>query len=249
MKRLQINSPWHTWPVGDTTRRRRPTGIAVSVAGARRAPVQARSRQRVEDILETTARLVDVLGPDNVTTTSIADSLEISVGSIYNYFEDRSAIFDAIVARSIAAHDAIIAATRASTPANDRRPPEAWLEMAFTVIDRLADAYRTEPGFRALWFSQHLSPAMLESMRRSDEAQARRLLDALTGAGLYLDCPNRLDAMRMHVGLIDKGLDLAFRDSPSGNDQIIAETKQVVRQYIGAYLKPLPDGPAGGSGG
>lgn len=226
-------------PVGDSTKPREAAKRKLPVAGVRRAPMQARSRQRVEDILEITAQLVDEVGPDNVTTTSIAEGLDIAVGSIYDYFEDRSAIFDAIVARAIAEHDAISAAIRgAGRKPTHRATPDEWLEMSFAVIDRLADAYRTEPGFRALWFSQHLSAAMIESMQRTDELQARRLVDDLADIGLRLDCPNALDAMRMYVGLIDKGLDLAFRNSQRGSGRIITETKQVVRQYVGGYLRP-----------
>lgn len=199
--------------------------------------MQARSRRRIEDILEITAQLVDELGPDEVTTTLIAERLGISVGSIYNYFTDRSAVFDAIVTRSIAAHFEMSMATRASTSPSGPTTPDEWFAGSFAVIDSLAEAYRTEAGFRTLWFSQHLSPAMIESMQRSDEAQARRLLVDLEAAGLELACPSPLDAMRMYVGLIDKGLDLAFRDNPRGSKKIIAETKQVVRSYLGGYLR------------
>lgn len=203
----------------------------------RRAPVQARSRQRIEDILEITAALVDELGPDEVTTTLIAERLGISVGSIYNYFTDRSAVFDAIVARSISAHFEMSMATRAKMLPSGPITPDEWFTSSFAVIDSLVEAYRSEPGFRTLWFSQHLSPAMMESMQRTDEAQARKVLADLGPAGLELDCSSPLDAMRMYVGLIDKGLDLAFRDNPRGSRKIIAETKQVVRSYLGAYLR------------
>lgn len=192
----------------------------------------------MESILETTAALVDRLGPDNVTTTLIADHLGISVGSIYAYFHDRSAIFDAIVARSIAAHDELITATRASFG------DVSWFDASFAVIDCLAEVYRTEPGFRSLWFSQYVSAGMLEAMRRSDETQAHHLLEQLAASGYTLECDSPIDAMRMYVGLIDKGLDLAFRTNPAGDPLMIAETKQVVRHYIGAYLRQIPaDGP------
>ena len=214
-----------------------PNGAHAAAVATRRAPVQARSRQRIEDILDITAQLVDELGPDEVTTTLIAERLGISVGSIYNYFADRSAVFDAIVARSIAAHFEMSMATRAKVLPSGSITPDDWFASSFAVIDSLAEAYRTEPGFRTLWFSQHLSPAMMESMQRTDEAQARQVLADLGPAGLELACPSPLDAMRMYVGLIDKGLDLAFRDNPRGSKKIIAETKQVVRSYLGAYLQ------------
>jgi len=207
---------------------------SAAVTRTRRDPVQKRSRQRIADILSATALLVDELGPDDVTTTLIAQRLGISVGSIYTYFDDRSAIFDAIVARSIAAHDAMVARIVLDGPSDD------WFATAEAIIDSLVAVYRTEPGFRSLWFSRHLSPDMLEAMRRTDEAQARAALARFTACGFTVDAANRLDAMRLYVGLVDKGLDLAFRLDPQGKPAVIAETKRVVRLYLGACLTSLP---------
>jgi AcrR family transcriptional regulator len=209
-------------------------GVLGAKDPTRRAPVQSRSRQRLEDILEVTARLVDDIGPDNVTTTVIADQLGISVGSIYAYFRDRAAIFDEIVARAIAEHDRLIGAT------HDRMLEVPWIEASVAVIDTLVEIYRTDPGFLSLWFSRHLSADMLETMRLSDEVQAQVGLDRLAARRLRLDTVSPMDTMRMYVGLIDKGLDLAFRLDSRGNESMIEETKQVVRQYVAPFISPLP---------
>lgn len=207
---------------------------------ARKSPLQERSRRRLENIVRTTESLIEELGPDEVTTTVIADRLGISVGSIYNYFADRLAIFDAIVTRAIAKNYEVSMRTRAEVTPLGPTSPDEWFKASFAVIDRLADAYRRETGFRKLWFSQYFSTSMLESMQRSDEEQARQLLSDLEAAGLTLDCASPLDAMRIYVGLVDKGLDLAFRYDPLGREQIIAETKQVVHSYLGPYMRQNP---------
>jgi AcrR family transcriptional regulator len=208
------------------------TGGKRRVAGGRRAPVQARSRRRVAEILDGTARLVDEVGPDAVTTTLIAERLGIAVGTIYTYFEDRSAIFDEIVAVTIAANDRLVSELRIDPPTGD------WVRNGANVIDRLADAYRSTPGFRALYLSRHVSPAMLDAMRRTDEDQARSALADLVERGYCVDSPVPLDVLRMYVGLVDKGLDLAFRDDPNGNDSLILETKHAVQAYMELYLQP-----------
>jgi AcrR family transcriptional regulator len=208
---------------------------------SRISPVQDRSRQRLEDIVRITASLVEDLGPAEVTTTLIADRLGISVGSIYTYFKDRLAIFDAIVSRAIANNYEVSMRTRAEVTPDGPRTPDEWFTASFAVIDRLADAYRCQAGFRKLWFSQFLSSSMLESMQRSDDEQARKLLSDLEAAGHTLDCPSPLDAMRVYVGLIDKGLDLAFRHDPQGREELIAETKHVVFSYLGPYMRQGPE--------
>lgn len=196
--------------------------------------MQARSRRRIADILEGTARLVDEIGPDAVTTTVIADTLGISVGSIYTYFDDRAAIFDEIVAATIAANDTLVNEVRADPPSAD------WLTTGAVIIDRLADAYRTTPGFRALYLSRHVSPMMLETMQHTDEEQAQRSLADLEARGYEVVSPRPLDVVRMYVGLVDKGLDLAFRDDPAGDESLLTETKRAVRAYMELYVRPRP---------
>ncbi|MFZ9629395.1 MAG: TetR family transcriptional regulator, partial [Ilumatobacteraceae bacterium] len=203
-----------------------------SQAAARRSPVQSRSRERINTILDITARLIDEMEPENVTTTVIAEHARISVGSIYSYFKDRAAIFDALVARAIERQDRIIAETR------ERYRDLPFLDASFHVIDAIAHLYRTEPAFRSLWFSKFVSPEMLAEMRRSDEENARLLLNRIeTTHGSRLECADPMAAARMYVALIDVGLGLAFRLDPDGDCRMIEETKQAAGAYLRTYLR------------
>lgn len=195
--------------------------------------MQARSRERYDRIVDVTARLVDEVGPDRVTTTLIAERAGISVGSIYAYFKHVAAIFDAIVARSIATLETHLRGIRARTDGGD------FIESSLEVIDGVVHVYRTAPGFRALWFSHHVSPEMLADMRRSDEEQVRFNLNWLHASGRTLDFPDPLAALRMYVGLIDKGIDLAFRVDPEGDPLMVEETKRAVRHYLEPHIVPL----------
>ncbi|MFM2182491.1 MAG: hypothetical protein RJB61_785 [Actinomycetota bacterium] len=204
----------------------------------RRQPVQARSRERIDLIIDTAAALVDSCGAESVTTTLIAEHAGISVGSIYSYFRDRSAIFDAIVRRSIARLDVV------AFEARDRHAGSDFVTASWAVIDAIAELYRTAPGFRSLYLSQFVSPEMLATMQESDEEHVRLLLERMRrDSGQYLDCDDPTMAMRLYVGLVDKGLDLAFRIDPEGDPQMITETKEAVALYLGALLRPLPTSP------
>ena len=59
----------------------------------RREPSQKRSRERVEQILGATRSLLREQGVATITTTRIAERAGLPVGSIYQYFPDKSAIF------------------------------------------------------------------------------------------------------------------------------------------------------------
>ena len=62
----------------------------------RRKPVQRRSRDLVEAVREAGRRILDEEGPTALTTTRIAERAGVSVGSLYQYFENKDAILDAI---------------------------------------------------------------------------------------------------------------------------------------------------------
>jgi len=62
----------------------------------RRRPVQERARQRTQQILDITAKLLEEVGFDDLTTILIAKELNISVGSLYHYFHNKHAILYAL---------------------------------------------------------------------------------------------------------------------------------------------------------
>ena len=63
----------------------------------RKQPVQERSRQTVDVILEAAAQVFDQRGYDDTTTDRIAARAGVSVGSLYQYFPGKDAILVALV--------------------------------------------------------------------------------------------------------------------------------------------------------
>jgi AcrR family transcriptional regulator len=62
----------------------------------RRQPRQLRSRQTVEAILDAVIRVLKRHGVEGVTTNRIAQAAGVSIGSVYQYFPDKRAIFAAL---------------------------------------------------------------------------------------------------------------------------------------------------------
>lgn len=79
-------------------------------ADVRRSPQQARSRQRVEMILDAAARLIGERGIDRVAMRDIAREVGTPLSAIYQYFPNKSAIVSMLHAR-------ITAETRQQTAA------------------------------------------------------------------------------------------------------------------------------------
>jgi AcrR family transcriptional regulator len=65
----------------------------------RREPKQQRSKDRVELILDAAAAVFDRLGYDAATTHQIAAEAGVAIGSLYQFFPDKAAIFRAMELR------------------------------------------------------------------------------------------------------------------------------------------------------
>ncbi|WP_162932624.1 TetR/AcrR family transcriptional regulator [Solimonas sp. K1W22B-7] len=68
----------------------------------RQKPQQSRSRQMVDSIVEATMQVIAERGVADLTTTHVAQRAGVSVGSLYQYFESKEALLDAVVKRMTA---------------------------------------------------------------------------------------------------------------------------------------------------
>lgn len=63
----------------------------------RKRPQQQRSREMVSTLIEATARCIAERGLDNTTTGHIAELAGVSVGSLYQYFDGKEALIEALM--------------------------------------------------------------------------------------------------------------------------------------------------------
>lgn len=68
----------------------------------RKRPSQARSRALVAAILEAAARVLEARGHEGATVARIAERAGVSIGSVYQYFRTKDAIFEALAADLLA---------------------------------------------------------------------------------------------------------------------------------------------------
>ncbi len=102
----------------------------------RRKAKQERAQQTVEDLLEAAARVLARRGYAAATTNRIAEAAGVSIGTLYEYFADKDAIFDALIQQQI---DVLVAAVRNADP--DPRAPlgvtlEGLLRLAMGAMPR-----------------------------------------------------------------------------------------------------------------
>jgi AcrR family transcriptional regulator len=76
----------------------------------RRRPQQRRARQTFDAVLEAVIRLLKREGLSAITTNRIAEVAGVSIGSVYQYFPDKRAIFIALHQRHIEQIDRLVEA-------------------------------------------------------------------------------------------------------------------------------------------
>jgi AcrR family transcriptional regulator len=79
------------------------------VARVRKSPRQRRAREKVELILEAAVQLLESAGIEGFNTNAIAERAGVSIGSLYRYFPDKSAILQALADREVEAHQRVVA--------------------------------------------------------------------------------------------------------------------------------------------
>jgi AcrR family transcriptional regulator len=68
----------------------------------RKSPVQARSAASVDAILEATIQVLLNAGKERLTTTRVASRAGVAVGTLYQYFPNKSALLQAVLKRHFA---------------------------------------------------------------------------------------------------------------------------------------------------
>src|SRR5271163_4316862 len=112
-------------------------------AAVRRKPKQRRSRQTVEAVLGAVVRVLKREGPDAVTTNRVAEVAGLSIGSVYQYFPDKRAIFVALHRRHIQEVDRLI---EAKLVENATAPLEQFVR---AMIETMVNAHRKDPELYA----------------------------------------------------------------------------------------------------
>jgi AcrR family transcriptional regulator len=108
-------------------------------AAARRAPIQQRSQLTVEAMLDAVVKLLKRGDASSITTNRIAETAGVSIGSLYQYFPNKRAIFIALHERHIGQVDRIMQRRMAESA-------ESTLEeLISSLIDGMIEAHAADP--------------------------------------------------------------------------------------------------------
>ncbi|MGH2864561.1 MAG: TetR/AcrR family transcriptional regulator [Solirubrobacteraceae bacterium] len=203
-------------------------GAAVS----RRAPLQRRSRERVESILTAAAQLLAEGGIDALTTRSLAVRAQIPVATIYRYFANREEIIAAYLDHELVLiDDAVVAAVLALERVTVRSLAEA---VALAHMRH----HQAHPEGVPVWFGGRLSPAVLGRVRELDERLADSLRSATRAAGLLTGAP--AFSAELLVRLFDRMFEFVFLAERTAEEQetIVLSFVDMIATFLERFATP-----------
>ncbi|MEM7282589.1 MAG: TetR/AcrR family transcriptional regulator [Pseudomonadota bacterium] len=152
----------------------------------RRAPTQARSVTRVLAILETATDLCVELGPENLSTALIAERVGVPIGTIYQFFENGSAIIRGVAVRVNAVGEEVI-----RQELSEFDPGEDWFSAASNAIDRAIDVFLENPELINVLRALNHLPEYQEVNRRAVASLVDAFLNYLSHLGITVTTERR----------------------------------------------------------
>lgn len=220
----------------------RATPEARNDAAERRVPVQARSRKRYDAILDAAAEAFAEGGFEVATVEAIAERAGTSIGSVYQFFPNKVALFDAVaercLVRSREAFDALFDSVTESTP---------WPALIDGAVDAFAALHARDPAFRATVVNYAQYPLYEER----DDALTRYMVSRL--AALIAARAPHVDARRAEllalvlVQVVASMMFVSERSAPPLRAAMREELKAIARRYLEPELeaRPPPRKPSG----
>jgi len=129
----------------------------------RKQPRQARSQATVSAVLEAATQVLERDGVEAATTTRIAEVAGVSIGTLYQYFSHRDAIFNALQDREF--ERALALMQSVLSDGNLARSPR---ETVTAVVKGLAELYASRPGLHRLLAIEGLRMAKAERVYAFD---------------------------------------------------------------------------------
>lgn len=140
----------------------------------RKVPSQARSKERVERILNVASGLVERDGSSDLKMAEVAELAGVPIGSVYQYFPNRSAIIRALAERFHGRVRQMLAEEMA-----DVRSAVAGAAALDRVLDRYYGLCLEEPVFRDIWWGAQADKSLQEKDIEDSRTNGRIIYEAL----------------------------------------------------------------------
>ncbi len=207
-------------------------------SGMRRQPRQARSQERVNQILDVAEQMFITEGYAAATTNAIAARAKVPIGSLYQFFPDKGAIVKALAMRyTEQLHQRF--AELDSIDLNNL-PLSIYVDRLIDVTDQF---FTDRPGYHAIFMQVQGTIPELEEIENAADTQL--IEDFATSLSLYYSDlqPADYEAIAfVLVKAIGTLLWLSLSQEKSFRQRLVAETKRFTLNYLQSYF-PLGQRP------
>lgn len=206
----------------------------------RRHPIQKRSSQTVQRVLDAAGELLAQIPLEFVTTSRIAKQADLSIGALYRFFPDKQAIFDAVAVQHVRHFQTWLEIGVIKPLEDDLKSglgginPYKFLE---NVIDTYVKYLDQNADFRALAFGKLISPGTKER-QASPVTGLPALLKNFMLVRLRVPSTPELDLMLRVVSEAGERLIAYAYEQPTREqrDQVIEEMKRMLTGYL--FVRP-----------
>jgi AcrR family transcriptional regulator len=199
----------------------------------RTQPIQQRSTDRMQSLLDAAAALIDEEGIDGVTTTAVAYRSRSSVGVLYRYFPNVDSLLKALAQRNMSRYLDRVQDGADNTP---DVPWSAW----DNTLDSYVDMYRHEPGFRHLGFGDIINERFLDEELSNNSVIARAFAEQLSEVHSVPVTEKMIFHLDVGIAMGSALVHRAFLYDPKGDAKFIEEARIIIGDYLRSQLPLTP---------
>lgn len=185
-------------------------------------PKQQRAKDKVDNILDATARLLDENGVGPLNTSMIAKEANMAAGTVYHYFPNKIAILTSLAERTVTKVDQQIQSYLEDRDFNGER---SWTN----VVRYIFDCYKAEPGYVAMLQALSATPELADLAEESNQRMAlfisivlKSELPEVTGERIAI-------LSRIMSESIEASIQLALRsEDDEFSDTVIEELESII---------------------
>ena len=193
----------------------------------RRQPQQKRSQERVEKILDAAAIVFDEVGFEAATTHAIAARAETAVGSLYQFFPDKLAIFNALELRHV--ERVYVIWEKLLRPEIVQLPFADFIHVLITQFQKLFE----QPTSRIVFSQFFTSPAIFKNIDASFTQEAIQFTAKLFKTRNSALSDNRVQLLaEICVHGINTLILLALRSDRGRSQAIFIEIEILLKNYL-----------------
>ncbi len=202
--------------------------VAQKIAGRRAEPVQRRGVDKVEAILAC-ARTTLSDPNANLSIRQLATDTDMSVGSIYRYFDSLESVVEAALTEHAERAEREVGQLLARTESTDLG------DLFQLVFEHFVKLYKENPKFTKARFSGAYAERYATIEEASNERLCATLVATAIASGLAPDRPLTSIRVLAHWNAIGAVLRTAFGHDPAHTDLYLDEARRMIDDFTHHY--------------